>query len=54
MLAQHGAFDSAVGWATHGYLRPSLPLKLVDEGYDVWLGNARGVIYSDTHELDGI
>ena len=29
-----------------------MPLRLVDEGYDVWLSNSRGHIYSNEHERD--
>lgn len=30
-----------------------MPLQLVDEGYEVWLGNDRGTFYSNRHTRDG-
>lgn len=31
----------------------SLPVQLVDLGYDVWIGNNRGMFYSNVHDRDG-
>lgn len=41
ILLQHGLFQSAGVFVTSG--RQSLAFYLVDQGYDVWLGNNRGV-----------
>lgn len=30
-----------------------MPLQLVDEGYDVWLGSNRGTAYSNVNDRDG-
>ena len=40
--------DTALGWVTHN--REEAPAYvLVDEGYDVWLGNQRGNRFSRKH-----
>ena len=36
----------------HGYIWPTIPVKLVDYGYDVWLGNNNGVLYSNSNDRD--
>jgi len=53
VLLQHGFGDSATNWSSGGIWNQALPLRLVDEGYDVWLGNNRGVPYSNVHDRDG-
>ena len=53
VLAQHGAFDSASEWAGSGVGGPTLPLQLVDQGYDVWMGVNRGNWFSNSHQRDG-
>ena len=55
ILAQHGAFDSGYGWVSKSLLglgSKNLILKLVDEGYDVWVSNARGTQYSNEYDRD--
>ena len=41
-----------MGWLTESLFERPLVLRLVDEGYDVWLGNNRGVTYSNKHDRD--
>ena len=53
VLLQHGLFSDSKMWVTHR--DESLSFQLAKNGYDVWLGNNRGSIFSrkNTH-LDPI
>ena len=42
-------YPSVFGLTAEDHELP-LPLRLVNEGYDVWLGNMRGTQYSRGHE----
>lgn len=51
---QHGFLQSSEGWVIND-AQNSLLVKLVEKGYDVWLGNNRGTKYSmqnDFHAQD--
>ena len=39
---QHGLLDSSDGWVCNEESR-CLPYIMANEGYDVWLGNSRGI-----------
>ena len=53
VMCFHGAGDSALGWAGVDLFGPSIPVALVINGYDVWMSNDRGTIYSNRNERDG-
>lgn len=44
VLLQHGLFSDSVMWVTHK--EKSLAFVLARNGYDVWLGNNRGSLFS--------
>ena len=48
VLCQHGILDSAAGWMLNG--SESIAFKLVEAGFDVWLNNTRGSLYSLEHQ----
>ena len=48
-----GAMDSAFGFISRGLWGKPWTLQLVDQGFDLWLHNPRGVKHSNRHERDG-
>lgn len=48
VLMMHGLTSSSDSWVLSGLSNP-LALELVDQGYDVWLGNSRGNTYGKRH-----
>ena len=48
ILLQHGILSSSETYILNG--EDSAAFKFADDGYDIWLGNNRGSIYSRKHE----
>jgi pimeloyl-ACP methyl ester carboxylesterase len=48
VMLQHGLLDNSATWTINEF-KKSLPFKLLQEGYDVWITNSRGNFNSYEH-----
>lgn len=50
LLLQHGFLTDSISWFHFSdESKPALPVRLFQEGFDVWLGNNRGTMNSRGH-----
>ena len=50
LLLQHGFLTDSISWFHFSdESKPALPVRLFQEGFDVWLGNNRGTMNSRRH-----
>jgi pimeloyl-ACP methyl ester carboxylesterase len=49
VLLMHGVIDSADGWFVNPDKENSIARELLEQGYDLWVGNNRGNKYSQGH-----
>ena len=49
VLIKHGGYQDGVDWLLTFETGKPFHLQLVDQGYDVWIGNNRGSEYSREH-----
>ena len=50
MLLQHGFLTDSISWFdVSDDSKPAFPVRMFQEGFDVWLGNNRGTMNSRRH-----
>ena len=50
----HGAGGTGHDWLASDIGAPNFLMRLVERGYDVWVGNARGAQFSNENVQDGV